>query len=146
MRQSGKTKPNQTKPNQTTTLRTEIVLAKNLKEASYGVEVSSGNDTNYYLGEDEILWDWANAPVGVPFTDSLAEVPLPEGYVLMEEEGEERLVKGSPASGAVTTLVSSDAAFDDLAHVLTCSMTSVSRREFKAAGLSDERIIRSVAF
>lgn len=122
-------------------------MAENANEPTYGVEVSEGNDIHYYLGNDEVLWDWVTAPIFTPFVDGLAEVPLPDGYVLMEEEGgENRLVKGSPASGVTTTLLSAESAYDDKAHVLTCSMKSVSLREFNAAGLSDERIMRTTAF
>jgi hypothetical protein len=122
-------------------------LTENLNEPTYGVEVSEGNDTHYFLGEDEVLWDWVSAPIFVPFIDGLAEVPLPDGYVLREDEdGENRLVKGGPASGVTTTLLSAESAYDDKAHVLTCGMKAVSRREFNAAGLSDERILRTVAF
>jgi hypothetical protein len=121
-------------------------MAKGIaEEPTYGVEVSDGNNTSFYLGDDEILWDWANAPVAEEsFVDGLAEVPLPDGYVVLDAE--DRLVKGSPTLGITATLVTSKNTFDDKAYVLTCSMKKVSRSEFNAAGLSDERILRAAAF
>jgi hypothetical protein len=120
-------------------------LAQPLREPTYGVEVTDGDKTTYYLGDDEILWDWANAPVAPEsFVNKLAEVPLPDGYVVLSRE--DRLVKGSPKLGITSTLVSSTNTFDDKAYVLTCSMKLVSCSEFNAAGLSDERIIRAEAF
>ena len=110
-------------------------------EPTYGVEFIDGNKVSYYLGNDETLWDWANAPIAVPFVDRLARVPLPDGYVVLNRE--DRLVKGRPHLGITEILASESKAYDDKAYVLTCSMKSVSRSEFKAAGLSDERIIWS---
>lgn len=122
-------------------------MTENMHEPTYGVEVSSGNDTKYYLGNDETLWDWANDPIGVPFINSLAEVPLPDGYVLREDdEGVEYLVKGGPKSGVTTILASAENAFEDKTYVLTLSMDYVSRSGFNAAGLSDERILRMNEF
>lgn len=119
-------------------------MTENLNEPTYGVESSDGSNSYYYLGHDETLWDWANAPISVPFVDSLAEVPLPVGYFVMD--GIDRIVKGSPASGITTTLISEKNAYDDKAYILTCSMVRVPIRVFNAAGLSDERILRSVVF
>lgn len=113
-------------------------------EPTYGVEFTDGSEVSYYLGNDETLWDWANAPVAVPFIDRLARIPLPEGYVVLDHE--DRLLKGSPNLGITAILASESTAYDDKAYVLTCGLKSVSRSEFNAAGLSDERIIRSVAF
>lgn len=119
-------------------------MSESLNEPTYGVESSNGADVSYFLGNDETLWDWANAPIAVPFVDKLAEVPLPDGYVVLNRE--DRLMKGSPKLGITSVLASESNAFDDKAYVLTCSMKSVSRSGFNAAGLSDERILRTTAF
>lgn len=121
-----------------------ITLTVRAAEPTYGVEYTDGDKVSYFLGNDETLWDWANAPVAVPFVDRLARVPLPAGYVVLNRE--DRLVKGSPKRGITEILASASHAHDDMAYVLTCSMARVSRSEFNAAGLSDERIIKSVAF
>jgi hypothetical protein len=113
-------------------------------EPTYGVEFKDGDRIVYYVGNDENLWDWANAPIGVPFVDRLARIPLPDGYVVLNRE--HRLIKGSPKLGLTEILASQSTAHDDKAYILTCGMKRVSRSEFNAAGLSDERIIRSVAF
>lgn len=110
-------------------------------EPTYGVEFIDGSKVSYYLGHDETLWDWANAPIAVPFVDRLARIPLPDGYVVLDHE--DRLVKGRPHLGITEILASESKAYDDKAYVLTCSMKSVSRSEFNATGLSDERIIWS---
>lgn len=115
-----------------------------VEEPTYGVEFTDGDKVSYFLGHDETLWDWANAPIAVPFVDRLARVPLPAGYVVLDHE--DRLVKGRPDLGITEILASQSHAHDDKAYVLTCGMKRVSRSEFNAAGLSDERIIRSVAF
>ena len=116
------------------------------EESTYGVEVSDFGDTSYYLGNDEVLWDWAEAPLP-PFTEDTMEVSLPAGYVLMEGEyGEPLLAKGVPAAGRTTVTVTIGSAYEDKIQVLTSSMKSVSRREFDAAGLSDERIVETVAY
>lgn len=121
-----------------------ITLTVRAAEPTYGVEFTDGDKVSYFLGHDETLWDWANAPVAVPFVDRLARIPLPDGYVVVDHE--DRLVKGSPNLGITEILASESNAYDDKAYVLTCGMTRVSRSEFNAAGLSDERILRSVAF
>jgi hypothetical protein len=120
-------------------------MTERAAEPTYGVEFSDGNKVSYYLGSDETLWDWADALVAVPFVDRLARIPLPDSYVVLDRAGA-RLVKGSPKLGITEILASESTAHDNKAYVLTCSMKSVSRSEFNAAGLSDERIIRSVAF
>lgn len=119
-------------------------MTERIAEPTYGVEFTDGKKVSYFLGHDETLWDWANAPVAVPFVDRLARIPLPDGYVVLDHE--DRLVKGSPNLGITEILASESNAYDDKAYVLTCGMKSVSRSEFNAAGLSDERILRSVAF
>lgn len=111
-------------------------------EPTYGVIASNGTETRYYLGDDEVLWDWTNAPVA--FTEPLAEIPLPDGYVVLDAE--DRLIKGKPALGITDILVSEKNTFDDKAYILTCSMPEVNRQQFMRAGLSDERIIRSEIF
>lgn len=111
-------------------------------EPTYGVIASNDTTSYYYLGNDEVLWDWTNAPVA--FVEALAEIPLPDGYVVLDEE--DRLIKGSPNLGITDVLVSEKATFDDKTYLLTCSMKQVSRQEFNAAGLSDERIIRAEIF
>jgi hypothetical protein len=113
-----------------------------MDEPTYGVIASNATNSYYYLGNDEVLWDWTNAPVA--FVDSLAEIPLPDGYVVLDEE--DRIVKGPATLGITTVLVSSAATFDDKTYLLLCSMKQVSRHEFNRAGLSDERIIRSEIF
>ena len=112
-------------------------------EPTYGVEISDGRIACYYLGHDETLWDWANAPIAVPF-EEVFELPLPEGYVVLDHD--DRLVKGDPSLGFTETLLRAANAYDDRTYVLTCSMVRASRSEFNAAGLSDERILRSETF
>lgn len=111
-------------------------------EPTYGVIASNVTESYYYLGDDEVLWDWANAPVA--FVDALAEIPLPDGYVVLDEE--DRLIKGDASLGITEVLVSSEATFDDKTYLLICSMQEVTRQQFMRAGLSDERIIRSEIF
>lgn len=115
-------------------------MTENIDEPTYGVIASNGSNSYYYLGNDEVLWDWVNAPVA--FVDSIAEIPLPDGYVVIDEE-EDRIVKGPATLGVTTVIVSSEATFDDKTYLLLCSMKEVSRHQFMRAGLSDERIIRS---
>lgn len=98
---------------------------------AYGVEFTDGSKMSYFLGNDEALWDWAHAPITVPFVDKLARIPLPDGYVVLDRE--DRLVKGSPNLGITEILVSESTAYEDKAYVLTCGMKAVSRSEFNAA-------------
>jgi hypothetical protein len=125
-----------------------------MTDATYGVEIYDGATAKCYLGNDEKLWDWANTPVTVEFNESgLAEVPLPEGYFLHEDEaGDVTLIEGYPTLGeinpsnSVTALVSEKSARDDMAYILIHSMLEVTYKQFKAAKLPNERVMRSTSF
>jgi hypothetical protein len=118
-----------------------------MTDSTYGVAVFNGATAEWYLGNDEKLWDWAKAPINEAFRDGLAEMNLPEGYVLQEDEaGDVGLVVGDPSLGETTALISEQSTRDDMAYILTHSMRQVSHKEFKAAGLPNERIMRSTSF
>lgn len=118
-----------------------------MADSTYGVEVFNGATAEWYLGNDEKLWDWANAPVNETFRDGLTEMNLPEGYVLQEDEaGQVALVVGSPSLGETTALISEQSTRDDMSYILIHSMRRVSYKEFKDAKLPNERVMRSTAF
>lgn len=123
-----------------------------MADSTYGVEVCDGARSEWYLGDDEKLWDWANAPVKETFREGVAEVPLPEGYAFHEDEaGEVKLVEDhSPAETTpittITAVVSEQSTRDDMAYILIHSMRQVTYEEFKAAKLPNERVMCSNAF
>lgn len=125
-----------------------------MTDATYAVEIYDDATAKWYLGNDEVLWDWANAPVTVEFDESgLAEVPLPEGYILEEDEaGDVRLieddqpVRDTTPIVSIAALVSKESTRDDMSYILIHSMREVSYKEFKAAKLPNERVMRSNAF
>jgi hypothetical protein len=118
-----------------------------MADSTYGVEVFNGATAEWYLGNDEKLWDWANAPVNETFRDGLAEMNLPEGYVLQEDEaGDVALIVGDTALGDTTALISEQSTRDDMSYILIHSMRQVSYKEFKDAKLPNERVMRSTSF
>ena len=123
---------------------------------TYGVTESEfGGDEYFFLGSDETLWDWATAPVA-PFTESSTEIPLPEGYVMVDQPGRGTKVfnrnDGLPEgvddlSGATTTVtITSGSAMEDKIQILTCSMENVEPKEFRNAGLPEDRVLETVAY
>lgn len=124
-----------------------------MADSTYGVEVCDGARSEWYLGDDETLWDWANAPVKETFREGVAEVPLPEGYAFHEDEtGEVTLVEDDSSRAettpitTITAVVSEKSTLDDMAYILIHSMRQVSYEEFETAKLPSERIMHSTAF
>lgn len=124
---------------------------------TYGIEASDfDGDRYYYLGHDEALWAWVTAPVSAVFTGSLAEVPLPDGYVQADNANGEGIVFSihgeypdgvEDLTGARTSVtISVGSPLDDMIHILTRAMAVVDAGQFKAAGLAEDRVLETVSY
>jgi hypothetical protein len=133
-------------------------VAETKPAPTYGVTESDFGDQYCYLGSDEVLWDWANAPIDVSFgNESAVHIPLPEGYVVTGGQGSQptrvfNATEGLPdgvedlSDARTTVLVTVGSAMEDKIQVLTRSMESVEPKEFRTAGLPEDRILETVAY
>lgn len=133
-------------------------MAETRTTPTYGVTESDFGDEYCYLGSDEILWDWAQAPIDVSFAgESAVRIPLPDGYVVTGGQGSQPTKVFNPAnglpdgvedlSGARTTVrVTVGSAMEDKIQFLVYSMESVESDEFRNAGLAEDRILEAFAY
>jgi hypothetical protein len=133
-------------------------MAETKPAPTYGVTESDFGDQYCYLGSDEILWDWANAPIDVPFNgESTIHIPLPDGYVMTGGRGSQptRLFNPDhrPADGSAdlidartTVPVTIGSAMEDKIQFLTKAMESVEPEEFRNADLPEDRVLEAVAY
>lgn len=132
-------------------------MAETKTTPTYGVTESDFGDQYCYLGSDETLWDWANAPIEVSFDgESAVQVPLPDGYVVTGR-GSQPIRVFNPANGLpdgvedlsdarTSVLITVGSAMEDKIQFLTSSMESVEPEEFRNAGLPEDRILETVAY
>jgi hypothetical protein len=133
-------------------------MAETKLAPTYGVTESDFGDQYCYLGSDEILWNWANAPIDTPFGDeSAVHLPLPEGYVVTGGRGSQPTRVFNPDNGLPTGVedlsdartavpVTAGSAMEDKIQVLTRAMEPVEPKEFRNAGLPEDRILETVAY
>lgn len=120
-------------------------------EQLFGIHVSGSKEDEFYISEDEILWEWLNASVDqFPTEDGWHRVTAPEGYVfrgmVLHKKGEpvREWIKDSPEKSS--ELLTPKNPHNDKAHLVSPWMTTVHEMEFIEAGIPSVRIFEAQAY
>jgi hypothetical protein len=117
----------------------------------FGIHVSGSKKDEFYTGDDEVLWDWLNAPVDeFPTEDGWHRVTPPTGYVfrgvVLHKKGEpvRTWLKNFPEKES--GLLTPRHPHNDKAHLISPWMAEAYEKEFKNAGIPSERIFEAQAY